>query len=134
MPRAAISTRWAYAALGWWLVAAPWTAAHAQSAARGQTLFEARCTACHSLDVNRVGPALQAVVGRRAGTAKNYNYSPALAGAKHRWNQELILAWLSDPEKLVPSQGMGYRVEAAQDREDLVAYLSAKGKVRGAVK
>lgn len=121
-----------------WLVASLWTAllalagspvaAQAPSAARGQTLFEARCTACHSLDANRVGPALQTVVGRKAGTAKGYDYSPGLAGAKHRWNRQMLLAWLTDPEAVVPGQRMGYRVEAAADREAIVAYLSAQRK------
>lgn len=104
--------------------------AHAQSVARGQTLFESRCTACHSLDANRVGPALQTVVGRKAGTAKDYDYSPALAGAGHRWTRPMLLTWLTDPEKVVPGQRMGYRVDNAADREDLVAFLTAKGKAR----
>lgn len=125
-----ISTRWA--ATGVWvalLVGSP-LAAQAQSAVRGQTLFESRCTACHSLDANRVGPALQTVVGRKAGTAKDYDYSPALAGATHRWDRALLLAWLTDPEKVVPGQGMGYRVDEARDREDLVAYLSAQSRAK----
>lgn len=121
------STRWAAATLGLLLAAAPWTAALAQSAVRGQTLFESRCVACHSLNENRIGPALQNVVGRAAGTAKNYDYSPALAAAKHRWNRDLLLAWLTDPETVVAGQRMGYRVEAPADREDLVAYLYAQG-------
>ena len=126
-----ISTRWA--ATGVWvalLVGSP-LAAQAQSALRGQTLFESRCSACHSLDANRVGPALQTVVGRKAGKSKDYDYSPGLAGATHRWDRALLLAWLTDPEKVVPGQGMGYRVENAVDREDLVAFLSSKGTVRG---
>lgn len=109
------------------LVASP-LVAQAQSAVRGQTLFESRCTVCHSLDANRVGPALQTVVGRKAGTARDYDYSPALAGATHRWNRQLLLAWLTDPETVVPGQRMGYRVEKAADREDIVAFLTAKGK------
>jgi cytochrome c len=121
-----------------WLAAAGWLAlalgsplaAQAQSAVRGQTLFESRCTACHGLDANRVGPALQTVVGRKAGTAKDYDYSPALAGATHRWDRASLLAWLTDPEKVVPGQGMGYRVDNARDREDLVAYLSAQSRAR----
>lgn len=125
-----ISTQWA--ANGVWmalLVGSP-LAAQAQSAVRGQTLFESRCTACHSLDAHRVGPSLQTVVGRKAGTAKDYDYSPALAGATHRWDSALLLAWLTDPEKVVPGQGMGYRVDEAKDREDLVAYLSAQARAR----
>ncbi len=124
-------TRRGAAALGMvLLVGLPFTA-QAQSAARGQTLFESRCTACHSLDANRVGPALQTVVGRKAGTARDYDYSPALAGATHRWNRALLLAWLSDPETVVPGQRMGYRVEDATDREDLVAYLITNAQGHG---
>jgi len=126
----AAGTRWVAAGLGMLLAASP-LVAQAQSAARGQTLFESRCVACHSLEANRVGPALQTVVGRKAGTAKDYDYSPALAKAAHRWDRALLLAWLTDPEKLVPGQRMGYRVEAAADREDLVAYLSAAAKDSG---
>ncbi len=127
-----------------WVTVSLWTAllvgagsplvAQAQSAARGQTLFEARCTACHSLDANRVGPALQTVVGRAAGTAKDYDYSQALAGAKHRWNRQMLLAWLTDPETVVPGQRMGFQVEEAADREDIVAFLTAKGKARASSK
>ena len=107
------------------LLGMPWVA-QAQSAARGQKLFEARCTACHSLDANRVGPALGTVVGRKAGSAKDFQYSPALATTTHRWTRPMLLSWLTDPEKVVPGQGMGYRVENAVDREDIVAYLSAQ--------
>jgi len=123
-----------------WMAVSLWTAllalagspmvARAQSAVRGQTLFESRCTACHSLDANRVGPALQTVVGRKAGTARDYEYSPALAGAKHRWNRQMLLAWLTDPETVVPGQRMGLQVEGAADREDIVAFLTAKGAGR----
>lgn len=130
----AINPRW-LAAAGWLALAvgSP-LAAQAQSAVRGQTLFESRCTACHSLDANRVGPALQTVVGRKAGTAKDYDYSPALAGATHRWDRQMLLAWLTDPEQVVPGQRMGYRVETAQDREDLVAFLTTKGRESGGKK
>jgi cytochrome c len=107
------------------LLGTPWVA-QAQSAAHGQKLFETRCTACHSLDANRVGPALGTVVGRKAGTAKDFTYSPALAAATHRWTRPMLLAWLTDPEKVVPGQGMGYRVDNATDREYVVAYLSAQ--------
>lgn len=105
-------------------------AAQAQSAARGKALFESRCTVCHSLDENLVGPALQTVVGRKAGTAKDYDYSPALASATHRWNRQMLLAWLTDPEAVAPGQRMGFRVAKAAEREDIVAFLTAQGKVR----
>ena len=101
--------------------------AHAQtgSAAKGQMIFESRCVACHSLDVNRVGPALGTVVGRVAGKAPDYFYSQALSGATHVWDRDKLLAWLTNPESVVPGQAMGYRVEMPEDRQDVVAYLAS---------
>jgi cytochrome c len=97
-----------------WLVP---TLVVAQSASRGQELVETRCFACHGLDSNRVGPALRGVVGRRAGTAAEFTYSSALVAATHTWDR-------ASPESLVQGQNMNYRLENAQDREDVVAYLT----------
>ena len=99
--------------------------AQAQSASRGQMLVESRCFACHSLDSNRVGPALRGVVGRHAGTAPDFDYSQALAKATHTWDCAGIKAWLTNPEQVVPGQQMNYRLELAADRDDVVAYLAS---------
>jgi cytochrome c len=93
--------------------------------ARGQMIFESRCVACHSLDANRVGPALGTVFGRVAGKAPDYFYSKALGAATHVWTRDKLQAWLTNPEALVPGQGMGYSVEKAEDRQDVVAYLAS---------
>lgn len=92
---------------------------------RGQQLVESRCFACHSLDANRAGPALNDVVGRKAGKAKGYFYSKALSSATHTWTVAGLKAWLTDPEKVVPGQEMDYQLGEAQDREDVVAYLAS---------
>jgi len=101
--------------------------AHAQtgSPAKGQMIFESRCVACHSLDANRVGPALGTVVGRVAGKAPDYFYSQALGAATYVWSRDKLLAWLTNPESLVPGQAMGYRVDMPEDRQDVVAYLAS---------
>ncbi len=100
------------------------TGAQAQSVARGQTLFESRCVACHSLDANRVGPALRGVLGRTAGKAPDYFYSQAMSSATHVWDESKLKAWLTDPENVVPGQAMNYRLDIAEDRDDVVAYLA----------
>lgn len=99
--------------------------ARAQSVERGQALFESRCVACHSLDANRVGPALRGVVGRTAGKAKDYFYSEAMTAATHVWDVTQLKAWLTNPEDVVPGQDMNYRLDIPQDREDVVAYLAS---------
>ncbi|WP_300450491.1 c-type cytochrome [Accumulibacter sp.] len=100
-------------------------ASAAGDAARGALLYEARCGACHSIDAHRVGPLHRGVVGRRAGSAPGYDYSPALAAAGFVWDASRLAAWLRDPEALVPGQRMAYSVPEAADRNDLVAYLKS---------
>lgn len=115
------------ATLGLVLLAAILPVAQAQSGdvQRGRGLFDARCGGCHSLDQNRVGPALGTVVGRAAGKQADFAYSAALARATHAWTPEKLQAWLVDPEALVPGQAMGYRLSEAADRRDVVAFLQS---------
>jgi cytochrome c len=98
--------------------------AQAGDAVRGRQLYESRCVACHSIDANRVGPAHRGVVGRRAGSVADYDYSPALKGSSIIWNAITLDRWLADPEKTIPGQKMGYQVQDAQDRADLIAWLA----------
>ena len=103
--------------------ARPSSAADAGDAARGAQLYEARCGGCHSVDAHRVGPMHRGVFGRRAGSAAGFGYSPALSASRVVWTAQSLDAWLADPERTIPGQAMGYRVELAQDRADLIAYL-----------
>ena len=113
--------------LGLSLLAGVLPVAQAQSAdvQHGRQLFESRCGGCHSLDQNRVGPALGTVVGRPAGKQADFAYSPALSRATHVWTPEKLMAWLTDPEALVPGQAMGYRLGESDDRRDVVAFLQS---------
>ena len=95
----------------------------AGDAEHGQQLYESRCVACHSVDQNRVGPAHQGVFGRRAGLAPGYEYSKALKTTKIVWSEKTLDAWLSNPERTIPGQKMGFSVTDATDRTDLIAYL-----------
>ena len=90
---------------------------------RGKALYESRCSACHSLDASVVGPAHRGVFGRRAGSLAGYAYSDALKNAGFAWDAASLDKWLTDPEKLLPGQRMGYSVPDAQDRADLIEYL-----------
>jgi cytochrome c len=93
-------------------------------AARGKTLYESRCIGCHSVDASRVGPLHRGVVGRKAGSVKDYDYSPALKTSKVVWDVALLQKWLTDPEALIPGQRMGYLVDEPIDRLDLAEYLA----------
>jgi cytochrome c len=110
--------------LGMQCALAQTTPAPADSAIKGKALYDARCSACHSVDAHRVGPMHLGVVGRKAGSAVGYKYSEALRKSKIVWNQDTLVAWLTNPEALIPGQRMGYAMDNAQDREDVVAYLA----------
>ena len=94
------------------------------SAIKGKEIYDARCSACHSVDDNRVGPMHLGVFDRKAGGVKNYRYSDALKKSKIVWNRDNLTAWLANPEMLIPGQRMGYAMDNAQDRQDVVAYLA----------
>ena len=100
--------------------------AYAQTAGdptHGMSVYEQRCSGCHSLDANRVGPAHRGVYGRRAGSAPNFNYSPAVRGSAIVWNETTLNQWLSNPQALIPGQRMNFRVADARERADVIAYL-----------
>jgi cytochrome c len=95
----------------------------AGDAARGQTLYDSRCGACHSIDANRVGPAHQGVFGRKAGSARDYEYSNALKASKIVWNEKTLGEWLANPEKADTGPAHGLLGSEPADRADLIAYL-----------
>ncbi|MDE2029858.1 MAG: c-type cytochrome [Alphaproteobacteria bacterium] len=115
------------------MVAASITAGHAQAAAlvgnvsNGHAVFEQTCHLCHSLDHNKIGPVLDGVYGRKAGTAAGFNYSPGVKSSKIVWNDETLDKWLSGPSQLIPGARMTIRVTDPQKRADVIAYLKSLG-------
>ncbi len=102
----------------------------AQSVERGRAVYQAHCASCHSPDVHGDGPAHRGVVGRRAGALADFDYSPALRRSKILWTRATLKAWLTDPEALIPGQGMDYMLEDEREREDVVAYLATLKRMR----
>jgi cytochrome c len=99
--------------------------ARAEGNPRGKEVFERRCGGCHSLDNDKEGPRLRAVYGRPAGSVATFKYSEGLKRAHVTWDAESLDKWLSDPDKLIPDNDMGFHVEKADERRDVIAYLKA---------
>ena len=107
----------------------------APDAVDGQQLFSERCTACHAMDHNQTGPMLGGVIGRKAGSAPGYHYSPALKSAGLIWSPDNLDRWLTNPQKFVSGARMPVRVLDAPSRRDIIAYLqkaSQEGEQRQA--
>ncbi len=92
---------------------------------RGKALYQG-CESCHSLNENDVGPKHRGVVGRRAGSVADYAYSPALKSSGLTWDEATLNRWLVNPSALVPGTKMFFKIDDAQSRADLIAYLRAQ--------
>jgi cytochrome c len=92
-------------------------------AARGAELYDSRCTGCHSLDANRVGPMHRGVYGRKAGSVNDFSYSLAVKNSSVVWADDTLDKWLTNPQTLIPGQRMNFRVNTPEDRADIIAFL-----------
>jgi cytochrome c len=103
-----------------WLAATP---ASAGDAVHGEELYDSRCIACHSPDANRVGPRHRGVVGRKAGSLEDFNYSKAVKNSGVVWDEQTLNKWLTNPQAFIPGQRMNFKVADPTDRADIIAYL-----------
>ena len=98
-------------------------------AENGAKLFR-KCKSCHMVGDkarNRVGPHLNELFGRRAGSLDGYDYSPDLVreGADGlTWTTEKLHIYLENPKALVSQTFMNFRgLKDEQDRKDVLAFL-----------
>ena len=103
-------------------------AAAAQDAAAGERVF-AQCRACHQVGEtakNGVGPVLNGLLGRKAGSVEGYSYSPANKNSGLTWDEATFREYIKDPRGKVPGTKMVYAgLKDEQRITDLVAYLKA---------
>lgn len=109
-------------------------AAFAADAAAGKAVFEKyACVACHTTAADgpaMPGPSLAGVVGRKAGSVKDFAmYSAALKEYGATWNAKTLDEFLANPMGKVPGTSMLIPVSDAKERADLIGYLATlKGK------
>jgi cytochrome c len=113
------------AALAGALIAAP---AHAGDAAAGARVFKAQCSVCHATTAGApagVGPRLNGVVGRKAGSAAGFAYSPAMKGSGLVWSTAELKRYLADPARAVKGNRMPYAgLKNPGQLDDVVAFLA----------
>jgi cytochrome c len=78
------------------------------------------------LEVDREGPRLAEVYGRKAGSVAGFTYSAGLKKSGVTWDEATLEKWLSDPDRMVPDNNMSFSVPKATERQDLIAYLKQK--------
>lgn len=92
---------------------------------RGKDLFVRRCSGCHASDLNKEGPRLRGVYGRKAAGVPDFAYSDALKKVGIRWDDTSLDRWLSDPDSMAPDTDMGFRLTDAEERKAVIAYLKS---------
>jgi cytochrome c len=106
--------------------------AHAQEgdAAAGEKVF-LKCKACHENEkgVNKVGPTLKGVVGRKTASVEGFNYSNAMKAkgtAGQVWDEATLAAYLPDPKAWVPGTKMAFAgLKKPEEVANIIAYLKA---------
>lgn len=112
------------------LILALWStafAAKAQDAGAGERVF-GQCRACHQVGEtakNGIGPHLNGLLGRKAGSVEGYNYSPANKSADLIWGEASFRDYIKNPKGKMPGTKMIYAgLKDDQRITDLVAYIS----------
>ena len=100
--------------------------AWAQSAEQGETVFK-KCMPCHAIGEGaavKVGPPLNGIVGRKAGSWPNYSYSEANKNSGITWDEATLREYLKDPRAKVPGTKMSFAgLPKPEDVDNLIAYL-----------
>ncbi len=111
-------------------IAAVTPAFAAGDAAAGEKVFN-KCKACHSIGEgakNKVGPELNGIVGRPAGSIADFKYSDnikELAASGFVWDEANLTDYLTDPKHLVPKGKMSFAgLKKPEDVANVIAYLA----------
>ena len=101
--------------------------ARAQDVAAGKTSFN-KCLPCHAIGEgakNKVGPELNGLDGRKAGTAPGYTYSDANKNSGIIWNEAQFKEYIRDPRAKIPGTKMIFAgIKNEKEINDLWAFLA----------
>ena len=94
----------------------------------GEQVFAA-CRACHTLNKGGksvMGPNLNGLFGRKAGSVPGFAYSPALKASGIVWNAQTLDQFIAAPGKRVPGTRMVIGVSDPARRAALIGYLKTE--------
>jgi len=86
------------------------------------------CSQCHTLGQGEGpgnGPNLFGIIGKQAGSAQGFTYSPGFLAVMSgkTWDPELLDRWLTDTQALAPGTGMVYFQDDPATRKKLIQFL-----------
>jgi cytochrome c len=97
-------------------------------AASGQLAFNNACRTCHVVREgdNRLGPNLNKIIGRKAGSLPGYNYSSAMKEADFVWDEAKLDRFIANPDEVVAGNNMKPYggLASKDDRAKIIAFLA----------
>jgi len=104
--------------------------AFAQDLAAGARSYK-KCATCHAIGENaknKVGPVLNGLEGRKAGTVAGYKYSDANQKSGLTWNEATFLEYIKDPKAKIPKTKMVFAgIKRESEAKALWAYIKQYG-------
>jgi cytochrome c len=92
---------------------------------KGKELFSRRCSGCHALDIDKEGPRLRGVYGRKAAGVPGFVYSDPMKKVNLQWNEDTLDQWLSNPDAVAPDTDMAFKLSSSEERKAVIAYLKS---------
>jgi cytochrome c len=128
MRTAWVARNWVIAVIA---LAASTGSSSAQDAAAGEQVFRRLCMPCHDVGPEakvKLGPPLNGVDGRKAGTFEGFNYSAANKDSGITWSEAAFAKYIRAPMQEMPGTRMAFvGVKNDKDIADLWAYLKQFG-------
>jgi cytochrome c len=108
------------------VAALPHAAQAAGDPAAGEKIF-LKCRACHQIGEtakNAVGPKLNGLFGRPAGSIEGYSYSAANKNSGITWDEATFRDYIRAPQAKIPGTKMVFPgLKSDQEIDDAVAFL-----------
>jgi len=99
---------------------------HAQDLAAGESSFR-KCQPCHDVGESartKIGPVLNGMDGRKAGTVEGYGYSDANKNSAIVWSETTFKDYIQEPMVKMPGTKMAFAgVKNDKEIGDLWGYL-----------
>jgi len=95
----------------------------------GEKIFQTKCKVCHQIGPgakNFVGPELNGLIGRKAGSLEGYTFSDAMKNSGLTWDEATFKDYIKNPKAKVPGIKMIFAgLPKESDQDNLFAFLSA---------
>jgi cytochrome c len=111
-----------------YLLSSPSALPQSAEPSSGQQAFNNACRTCHIMREgdNRLGPNLNKVVGRKAGSISGYNYSSAMKETDFVWDEAKLDRFIANPDEVVPGHKMKPYggLASKEERTKIIAFLA----------